>query len=379
VVQFYLALALAFVCLSCGTTATQSPRSSSSEIGGPDLVAVRYPVDFWNADSVARTAPPSGNNTVSVNFGNELKLKASYLEKQEPGTAAPGTLQEGAVRRYLNLFGTSSLGGMGFIGEGELTYSPLDPLQDQCVCNDWPRMLRLGVKNRWGGLEYGGDYRSIDRGFVSITGAVADLERNEGQLWGERSLGPVRIRGSLGESWEKLWDTNGLRVTRSATASFNFKRSQWGGVFASTYGLVDHRPGLNQETRFLTNSLMGSYRPFSFLSLSPNFSIKEEWQQTTGVRTETPRTELMIAYAPFRDTFKLSGGTSFAQSFSADGLSNVRTFGTNAVMDWKLGKFFGSNDSLSFHLNYNQQLNPVVSSNPQSDVSGMLQLKVTGF
>jgi hypothetical protein len=150
-------------------------------------------------------------------------------------------------------------------------------------------------------------------------------------------------------------------------------------MFASTYGLVDHRPGLNQETTFLTNSLIGSYRPFSFLSLSPNFSIREEWQQSTGVRTETPRTELQVAYVPFRDSFKLSGGTSFAQSFSADGLNNVRTFGTNAVMDWKLGKFLGRDDSLSFHLKYSQQLDAIFPSNSYSDVSGMLQLKITGF
>jgi hypothetical protein len=342
-------------------------------------VAVRYPADFWNADSIAKTVAPSGN-AFFVNFGKELlELKASYLEKREQAADLNGPPQEGNLRRYLNLFGTSSLGGSGFIGEGELTYSPHDPLQGQCVCNDWPRMLRLGLRNRWGGLDYGGDYRSIDRGFVSITGAVTDQERNEAQLWGERSLGPFRVRGSLGESWEKLWDTNGLRTTRSATASFNFNRSQWGGMFASTYGLVDHRPGLNQETTFLTNSLIGSYRPFSFLTLSPNFSIREEWQQTTGIRTETPRTELMVAYAPFQDLFKLSGGTSFAQSFSADGLSNVRTFGTNAAMDWKLGKFLGKEDSLSFHLNYNQQLDAVFPSNSHRDLSGMLQLKITGF
>jgi hypothetical protein len=379
VIKFYLASALVFFCLSCATTATQLSPSSHETTGPRDLVAVRYPTNFWNADSVAKTVAPSAN-TVSVNFGKEiLELKASYLEKHEQTTALNGPLQEGNLRRYLNLFGTSSLGGSGFIGEGELTYSPHDPLQNQCVCNDWPRMLRLGLRNRWGGLDYGGDYRSIDRGFISITGAVTDQERNEGQLWGERSLGPFRVRGSLGESWEKLWDTNGLRMTRSATASFNFNRSQWGGMFASTYGLVDHRSGLNQETTFLTNSLIGSYRPFTFLSLSPNFSIREEWQQTTGIRTETPRTELMFAYAPFQKSFKLSGGTSFAQSFSADGLSNVRTFGTNAAMDWKLGNFLGKEDSLSFHLNYNQQLDAVFPSNSHRDLSGMLQLKITGF
>ena len=92
---------------------------------------------------------------------------------------------------------------------------------------------RAGLKNRWGGLSYGADYKSIDRGFVSIAGAAADQARDEGQLWGEHSLGPFNLRGSIGESWEKLLDVNGLRVTKNATASLNFNRSEWGAKFAS--------------------------------------------------------------------------------------------------------------------------------------------------
>ena len=38
----------------------------------------------------------------------------------------------------------------------------------------------------------------------------------------------------------------------------------------------------------------------------PNFSIKEERNPYTGIRTETPRTELIFAYTPFRDA-KLTG------------------------------------------------------------------------
>ncbi len=139
----------------------------------------------------------------------------------------------------LNLLATSSFAGSGLTGEGELSYSPLNPVAGQCACKDWPRMLRLGLKNRWGGLSYGADYKSIDRGFVSIAGTAADQTRDEGQLWGEHSLGPFNLRGSIGESWEKLLDVNGLRVTKNATASLNFNRSQWGAKFASSYEWID--------------------------------------------------------------------------------------------------------------------------------------------
>jgi hypothetical protein len=86
----------------------------------------------------------------------------------------------------------------------------------------------------------------------------------------------------------------------------------------------------------------------------------------------------MVTYAPYRDLFKLTGGTSFARTFSGDGLSNLRTFGTVAALDWRLGKFLGRDDILSFNLNYNQQLD-FISSGNHNDVSGMFRLRIIGF
>ena len=34
-------------------------------------------------------------------------------------------------------------------------------------------------------------------------------------------------------------DVNGLRVTKNATASLNFNRSQWGAKFASSYEWIE--------------------------------------------------------------------------------------------------------------------------------------------
>lgn len=314
-----------------------------------------------------------------MSLGSKLvELKGSYVEKHEQATALRSNpLYDGELRRYLNLLATSSFGG--FTGEAELSYSLLNSLPGQCPCEDWPRMVRVGLKNRWRGLRYGADYKSLDRGFVSIEGATIEQARDEGVLWGEHSLGPFNIRGSIGESWEKLLDGSGLRVTRSVMTSLNFDRSQWGARFLSSYEWVEQGAVLNQETRVLTNMLAGSYRPFNVLWVSPHFSIKEERSPYTGARTETPRTELIFAYVPFRNSFKLTGTTSFARSFGSEGLNNVRTFGTAAAVDWRIGKFLGKDDFLSFNLNYNQQLDFISPANSYSDLSGMLQLRITGF
>jgi hypothetical protein len=333
--------------------------------------------NFSPADGRPIPDVPAGK-TLVVRFGPKLvELKASYFEKGEMPIDPSAISQDGSSRRYLNLFATSSLGG--FKGESEVSYSLLNSPSGQCTCEDWPRMIRLGLKNRWRGLSYGAAYKSIDRGFVSIDGVTTEQTRDEGLLWGEHSLGPFNFRSSIGESWEKLLDGNGSRVARGATASLNLDRSQWGAKFVSSYEWVEQGVALNQETRVFTNTLTGSYRPFDFLWVNPNFSIKEERNPYTGSRIETPRTELIFGYAALRNSLKLTGSTSFARSLGSEGLNNLKTFGTAATVDWKIGKFLGKDDFLSFNLRYNQQLDFISPGNSYNDLSGLLQLKITGF
>jgi hypothetical protein len=376
--KFGFLAALVFFSLSCATARIEraqiSPESVTS-LGTFEIPRIYSP----NSDSIS-SPPVLDGKTLVVDFGPKLvNLKASYLEKREPVNALNADPQESESRRHLNLLATSSFGGSGVTGESELAYSPLNSLPGQCTCKDWPKMFRFRLKSRWEGLRYGADYKSIDRGFVSLAGIGTEHTRDESQLWGEHGLGPFNVRGSIGESWEKPLETDGSRVSRGATLAFSLNRPQWGAMLASTYQWVEQRPSPNQDATVLTNTLTGSYRPFSFLTVNPNFSITEERNQYTGIRTGTPRTELTFAYTPPLDSFKLIGGSSFARTVSADGLNNFRTFGTTAALDWKLGRFLGEDDILSLNLNYNQQLDFTSSTNSHNNFSGMLQLKIFGF
>jgi hypothetical protein len=334
---------------------------------------------FSETDTLSKPAAPAGK-TLVVNFGRKLlELKASYIEKSDATSEPNSILPDSSSRQYLRLLATSTLGVSGVTGEGELSYSPLNPVASQCACKDWPRMVRLGLKNRWGGLSYGADYKSVDRGFVSLAGVAADQTRDEGQLWGEHNFGPFNFRGSIGQSWDKSLDIDSIRATKNATASLNLNRSQWGATFASRYEWIEPGAAPNQGTTALTNTFAGSYRPFDFFSINPNFSIREERNASSGARIESPRTELLVTYTPPRDGFKLTSATSLGRGFGNDGLNNTRTFGTTAALDWKIGKFLGNDDFVSFNVNYNQQVDLISPGNSHNDLSGMILLKITGF
>jgi hypothetical protein len=90
-------------------------------------------------------------------------------------------------------------------------------------------------------------------------------------------------------------------------------------------------------------------------------------------------TEFAIVYTPFQDEFRFIGGTSYTRTFNRYALNDITTVGTRAVIDWKIGKFLGRNDTLSLNFNYNRQRDPISTGNSFDDLSGILQLKITGF
>jgi hypothetical protein len=88
---------------------------------------------------------------------------------------------------------------------------------------------------------------------------------------------------------------------------------------------------------------------------------------------------LIFAYAPPRDSFRFTGATSFGRSFSDDSFNNIRTLVSTAALDWKMGRFLGTDGTLSLNFNYNQQTSYMPSVNDHSDVTGTLRLIITGF
>ena len=380
VAKLLLSAVLLFFSVSCTMISTEAPEHAEKSNEFTEGFETSFTSRFERLAEIQDRAKPI-ENSFSLNFGPQLlNVRASYLEKAESAPATTVDSPQPSLRRYLKLLGSTSFGGSNLTGESELTYGSGKTVPGDCDCLDWPRMMRLGIKSRWQGLRYGVDFKSVEKGFVAISGAQSAEDRDEGQLWGEYNLGPFNLRGSIAESWEELVDANGRRVTRAATTAVQLNRSVWSGTLSSSYGLVEQGPDLNQETTVFSSRLAGLYRPFSVLSLGPIIGIKHEWDTVTGYRTETPMTEFAIVYTPIQDKFRLMGGTSFTRTFNRyAALTDVTIIATRAIMDWKIGKFLGRDDTVSFNLNYNRQRDLISSGNSYNDLSGILQLRITGF
>jgi len=315
-------------------------------------------------------------NIYKINFGSQfVNIKTSYREMVDPRSLFNNDPAETDLQGYVDLRATSGLVGTSLASIGEMSYSVLNPFAGDMR----PARLRFGLTNRWRDLTYGADFKSVTKGFISNAGSIADQSRDEGLIWGEHGVGPFNLRGSIGESWERLTDVADLRVTRTVAAALQIDRARWGGSIFSSYGLIGQGSSPNEESAVYINGLTTSYRPSDFLLFEPNFSVKEEWKQSTGVRTQTPASGFALIYIPRGKSFRLTGGTSFSRTFSRDGSNDVSIHGTSAAVDWKIGKFLGQNDTLSFTFNYDRQLDRVFRANSYDGLSSMLQLKIAGF
>ena len=365
-------------CLSCSLATTEQ-----SEIP-PTLPVLSDPTvlgtDRFNINTTLQNTARSSENIYEsrykVNFGPQVvNIRASYRERPDLNVNLNSDPATANIQRYFDLRATSALAGTSLVGEGEIAYSALNSFDGTMQ----PGMVRFGLKHRWRDLTYGADYKSITKGFTPIAGTIADQSRDEAQIWGEHSLGPFNLRGAIGESWERVIDAADLRVTRSAAAAIQINRGQWGGSFSTSYGLIGQGSASNEESTVFIKRLTTSYRPSDFLVLEPNFSLKQEWNQSTGVRTQTPTTGLSLTYAPLQSAIRLTGGASFSRISIRDGSNDVSVHGTSAVADWKIGKFLGRNDTLSFTFSYDRQLDHVFRANSHEGLSSMLQFKIAGF
>jgi hypothetical protein len=382
VVYVLMGLYVLTVVLS-GCAATEIPE----QIAEPPAASVSFatsvdplaPPAFAESESAQSAIAPI-NKILSLDLGLQvINLKTSFFEKKETLDQLSGILENGSSRHYFNVLATSQSPTGGLQTEGEFSYSMADVSKAQCNCDEEPRMLRLSAKDRWEGFSFGADYRSLGKGFIFVTGEKVAESRDEAQVWGERSLGLFSLRGSLGESWEQLADINQTRLTKTASARLNFNRSAWTGGLTSSFSLAGQGADATNDATIFTQTLTNTYRPVSSLSLASNFSIKRERNISTGIRTDTPGAGFTILYSPWRDRLSLTNTTSYTKSFSPGGLSNVSTVGLTTGVNWKLGKFFATNDVLSFNLNYNRQLDFLSPSASREDLTGLLQLKVMGF
>jgi len=373
-------LLILVLCL-CRTLAFAQAEESGTFASEIAAATELFPNSFAgiNGAQIDSTAPSSKRN-FALEFGPKLlELKASYFEKRLEEAALLGSVGDQMdfkwLGKYADLLAVSSPFGGKLVGEAEAAYSTLGL---PASSDQLPMMTRLGVHGRWGKAGYGLSNRSSGRGYVSPAGVKIEHARDESQIWAEYDLSPYRVRGAVGEMSEENSETHQLTLTRTTATSFYLNKPSWNAALSSSYSTVANNESLEQKTLAFTNGLSFAYRFTSLLTLEPKVTFKQEWAPITRLKTDTSSAGFGLTYAPSRD-LQLIGRASYARDSSEDPLRAGSIVNAATGLNWKLGKSFLGEQSVSLQLEYKNESRPTTVDDQRANLTGTVQFKILGF
>lgn len=337
----------------------------------PDVATLMSP--YSEFEGIRKDIAQSTTQSFSLSLIPKwFDIKGVYLEKRQPATpSSESNSAPSNLGHYFDLLASSSHFAGKLVGEGELAYSTLGFAS---APDDRPTMSRLGIRGSWNKVSYGLSYRAFGSGFISTTGVKVDRARDENEIWSEYDFQVFRLRTTLTEWREKSADQ--VLLTRTAGTTFSWTKPTWSASLLSSYSLIGNRED-SQSVAF-TNGISLAYRPATALTIQPSFSFREDWDGVSGFRTDTPTAGVAVIGKPHPD-IQLIGRASFTNGFSDDPLRTASTVNTAAGLNWKLGQSFLGEQSMSFKLEYKNDVRSHLLVQSQANLTGMFQFKLAGF
>lgn len=371
----------------------------------------------WAAIVSEQPSPtvPSSNPTFSPLFQTAVTstfalapVISTRLRDLSPETDGPRT--KGFLAKTIWLKGTfvteteiaNSSGGAGWLQNT----IPGDTRTDASA-----RMVRLGFTGTQGPLRYGLVYRTAGQGFLTAPDQAVR------EIWGEWKTGYATVRSAIGQLWNNVagdttrprlaqtYERMGLTVAKpswpelSLTYSRNsfsseleplgilpqriqshtlegavaYQRIRWNVRLASSYSVTSDLLRGGAESNVRMQLLSGSFRPLNTVTLIPTLIYREEVQQWSGVRIDSPSASIALQYKP---TYRvlLSAMGNYASSRSSDGLIDNENLGGKGVLAWDLQQSSKWNVLIAVEARYNHLTNRVTPSADTEDISGLVRL-----
>ncbi|HXK30800.1 MAG TPA: hypothetical protein VJ646_21340 [Candidatus Binatia bacterium] len=306
-----------------------------------------------------------------------IKLKSSY---QERNLLVDPLIGENRKRPIFSLFGTSDIVGNLLRSETEFAYNALDARTAESLGRETARMFRVGLKGDWHGHKYGGEYRTLDKGFVHFKGGEAERGEDLTQIWGETGFGPLRLRATFAQLWENINESQDMpRITRSSALLLNYKKGDLETVLSSAYSRRVDGFHDGSVADMLSYELRTTYQPINNLKITPMIRYAGDWNRTSGIRSETPSASLTLTYSSWRNILNFVSSATYHGSRSSDRLSHLRDFGSVTKITWNFGNTFEGRKTLTYEFSYNNHRDLVLSGNSKNAFSTKVFLSVHRF
>ena len=358
---------------------------------------------------------PSSNPTFSPLFQTAITstfalapVLSTRLRDLSPETDGPRT--KGFLAKTIWLKGTlvteteiaNSSGGAGWLQNT----IPGDTRADASA-----RMVRLGFTGTQDAIRYGMTYRTAGQSFLNTP------DQGVREIWGEWKTGYATVRSAIGQLWNNVagdttrprmaqaYERMGFTVARpswpevSLTYSRNsftseleplgvlpqriqshtlegavaYQRMRWNVRLASSYSFSSDLLRGGAESNVRMQLLSASFRPLNTVTLIPTIGYREEVQEWSGVRIDSPSASIALQYKP---TYRLmlSAMGNYASSRSSDGLIDNENLGGKGVLAWDLLQSSKWSTLIAIEARYNRLTNRVTPSADTEDISGLLRV-----
>ena len=273
------------------------------------------------------------------------------------------------------------------------------------------QMLRLGVTGTAGSVRYGILYRSAGQAFIN------GPDQAMREVWGEWKSGQATLRSAVGQQWNNVtgdttrtrlgqtygrlglaWKSPGLpefmltysnmgirssadplgvapqrNHTHTLEGALAYTGAAWNARLASAYILGNdlQRSGTKNTVRMQT--FTAAIRPLNTLTITPTLAYREELQDWSGTRIESPSASVAVQYRHNQRVW-LSAAGNYANTHSSDGLIDSQQVGGKGILAWDLQRSQTWATLLSFEAGYNRLTNNVSPSADVEDISGIIKL-----
>ncbi len=387
-----------------------APPAWGGDESGADPVSSRWAglvSDLASQTDSKQVAPPRFQTSLTPTFFAPL-LATPRLRDLAPETEQPRT--QGLLSSTTWLHGTfvteaevaRSLGGAGWLQNRIPGDTRVDAAQ---------RMVRLGLTGTAGSIRYGLLSRSAGQAFFN--GPDQALR----EVWGEWKTGWITLRSAIGEQWNNVaGDTTRSRLEQTyGRIGLAWKRPNWPDITLTyahnslnsaleplgiaTQWSYNHTlesalayNGLGWNARLASSYILGSdllrggaestvriqmltaaFRPLDTLVISPSLGYREEVQNWSGVRINSPTASVALQYRQNQQLLINAIG-NYVGTRSSDRLIDTELVGGKGILAWDLQRSQPWTTLISLEAGYHRMTNHVAPSANTEDISGLIRV-----
>ena len=189
--------------------------------------------------------------------------------------------------------------------------------------------------------------------------------------WPELTL--TYARNSFSSMLEPLGIAPQHTQSHTLEGAVAYQSLRWNVRLSSSYALTSDLLRGGAESNVRMQLLSASFRPLNTFTISPIIGYREEIQDVSGMRIDSPSASVALHYKQSRQLL-ISAMANYASSRSNDRLIDNENVGGKGVLAWDVQQWSTWSTLIAIEAGYSRVSNRVTPSADTEDISGVVRI-----